>query len=78
MVLLGAFMAFSNDEYSVLLCGCYNYPPIRIFCQEMQEAEKKDRGVIFDRLVPTTGINRNYLAWALRKAEGENRPLSTN
>ncbi|MDR0684448.1 MAG: hypothetical protein LBF83_04910 [Spirochaetaceae bacterium] len=31
-------------------------------CQDYQRADKKGRGEILDRLVPVTGMNRDYLA----------------
>ncbi|MDR1957141.1 MAG: hypothetical protein LBQ30_09855 [Treponema sp.] len=39
--------------------------------REYQRAAKQERGAILDRLVLTTGINRDYLATTLRNYQAQ-------
>ena len=44
---------------------------IKANAADYQKATKKERGILLDRLVPVTGLNRDYLAWVLGQKQQE-------
>ena len=44
---------------------------IKANAADYQKATKKERGILLDRLVPVTGLNRDYLAWVLGQKRQE-------